>query len=132
MENVKVDIFFVKTDNIPNLYAYEVELTPLSEEKKREEMNKILNALPYYLRRQLGHWARDGNFIISDVKANDEELKNILQELRENEKFQLGKKRGAEFYFVEVIKSGAPRIYSEKKGNMGKDKRKRGLPFNYE
>ncbi len=85
---MKVDIFFVKTDSITNLYAYEVELTPMSEEKKREEMNKILNALPYYLRRQLGHWARDGNFIISDVEVKDEELKNILQELRENEKFQ--------------------------------------------
>jgi hypothetical protein len=86
MRDVKVDIFFVKTDSIRNLYAYEVELTPLSEEKKREEMNKILNALPYYLRRRGGHWARDGNFIISDVEMNDEELKNILQELRENEK----------------------------------------------
>jgi hypothetical protein len=88
MGDVKVDIFFVKTDSIPNLYAYEVELTTMSEEKKREEMNKILNALPYYLRRRRGHWARDGNFIISDVEMNDEELKNILQELRENEKFQ--------------------------------------------
>jgi len=88
MEDVKVDIFFVKTDSITNLYAYEVELTTLSEEKKREEMNKILNALPYYLRRRGGYWARDGNFIISDVEVNDEELKNILQELRENEKFQ--------------------------------------------
>jgi hypothetical protein len=88
MENVKVDIFFVKTDSITNLYAYEVELTPLSEEKKREEMNKILNALPYYLRRQRGHWARDGNFIISDVEVNDEELENILQQLKENDKFQ--------------------------------------------
>ena len=87
MENVKVDIFFVKTESIPTLYAYEVELTPLSEEKKREEMNKILNALPYYLRRRGGHWARNGNFIISDVEVNDEELENILQELRENEKF---------------------------------------------
>jgi|GEM_PF-1097331 len=88
MENVKVDIFFVKTDSIKNLYAYEVELTPLSEEKKREEMNKILNALPYHLRKRGGHWARDGNFIISDVEVNDEELKNILQELRGNKKFQ--------------------------------------------
>jgi hypothetical protein len=87
VENAKVDIFFVKTDSIQNLYAYEVELTPMSEEKKREEMNKILNALPYYLRRRGGHWARDENFIISD-EMNDEELKNILQELRENEKFQ--------------------------------------------
>lgn len=89
MENVKVDIFFVKTDNITNLYAYEVELTTMSEEKKREETNKILNALPYHLRRiRVGHWARDGNFIISDVEVNDEELKNILRELRENEKFR--------------------------------------------
>lgn len=88
MENVKVDIFFVKTDSIPNLYAYEVELTPMSEEKKREEMNQILNALPYYLRKRGGHWARDGNFIISDVEVDDEELKNILRELRENEKFK--------------------------------------------
>jgi len=89
MENVKVDIFFVKTDNITNLYAYEVELTTMSEEKKREEMNKILNALPYHLRRIRGeHWARDRNFIISDVEVNDEELKNILRELRENEKFR--------------------------------------------
>ncbi|MFZ8832779.1 MAG: Piwi domain-containing protein, partial [Candidatus Caldipriscus sp.] len=88
MENVKVDIFFVKTDSITNLYAYEVELTPMSEEKKREEMNQILNALPYYLRRRGGHWARDRNFIISDVEVNDEELKNILQELRGNKKFQ--------------------------------------------
>jgi hypothetical protein len=88
VENVKVDIFFVKTDSIPNLYAYEVELTPMSEEKKREEMNKILNALPYYLRRRGGHWARDGNFIISDVEVDDEEIKNILRELRENDKFK--------------------------------------------
>jgi hypothetical protein len=88
VKNVKVDIFFVKTDSITNLYAYEVELTPLSEENKGEEMNKILNALPYYLRRRGGHWARDGNFIISDVMMNDEELKNILQELKGNEKFQ--------------------------------------------
>jgi hypothetical protein len=89
MENVKVDIFFVKTDNITNLYAYEVELTTMSEEKKREETNKILNALPYHLRRIRGeHWARDRNFIISDVEVNDEELKNILRELRENEKFR--------------------------------------------
>jgi hypothetical protein len=88
MENVKADIFFVKTDSIPNLCAYEVEITTMSEEKKREEMNKILNALPYYLRRRGGHWARDGNFIISDVEMKDEELKNIIQELRENEKFQ--------------------------------------------
>jgi hypothetical protein len=88
MENVKADIFFVKTDSITNLYAYEVELTTISEEKKGEEMNKILNAIPYYLRRRGGHWARDGNFIISDVEMDDEELKNILQELRENEKFR--------------------------------------------
>jgi hypothetical protein len=88
MENVKVDIFFVKTDSITNLYAYKVELTTISEEKKGEEMNKILNALPYYLRRRGGHWARDGNFIISDVEMDDEELKNILQELRGNEKFR--------------------------------------------
>ncbi|MFZ8832624.1 MAG: Piwi domain-containing protein [Candidatus Caldipriscus sp.] len=88
MENVKVDIFFVKTDSIKNLYAYEVELTPISEEKKGEEMNKILNDLPYYLRRQGGHWARDRNFIISDVEVDEEELKNILQELRGNKKFQ--------------------------------------------
>ena len=88
MENVKVDIFFVKTDSITNLYAYEVELTPLSEEKKGEEMNKILNAMPYYLRKRGGHWARDGNFIISDVEVDDEELKNILQEIKGNEKFQ--------------------------------------------
>ena len=120
MEDVKADIFFVKTDSITNLYAYEVELTPMSEERKGEEMNKILNALPYYLRKRGGHWARDGNFIISDVEVNDEELKNILQELKGNEKFQLGKKRGAEFYLVEVIKSGAPRIYSEKKGTWVK------------
>ncbi len=93
MGNVKVDIFFVKTDNITNLYAYEVELTTMREEKKREEKNKILNALPYHLRRMRGgHWARDGNFTISDVEVNDEEIKNILQELRENEKFQLGEK----------------------------------------
>jgi hypothetical protein len=85
---MKVDIFFVKTDSIQNLYAYEVELTPMSEEKKREEINKILNALPYHLRRRGGHWARDGNFIISDVEVKDEEIKNILQELKENEKFQ--------------------------------------------
>jgi hypothetical protein len=90
MENVKVDIFFVKTDNITNLYAYEVELTTMSEEKKREEMNKILNALPYHLRRiRGGHWARDGNFIISDVEVKDEEIKNILKELGGNEKFKL-------------------------------------------
>jgi hypothetical protein len=38
MQNVKIDIFFVKTDSITNLYAYEVELTPMSEEKKGEEM----------------------------------------------------------------------------------------------
>jgi hypothetical protein len=88
MEDVTVDIFFVKTDSIRNLYAYEVELTTMSEEKKGEEMNKILNALPYYLRRRGGHWARDGNFIISDVEMNDKELKNILRELRENEKFK--------------------------------------------
>ena len=88
MENVKVDIFFVKTDSITNLYAYEVELTPINEEKKGEEMNRILNALPYYLRRWGGHWARDGNFIISDVEVDEEELKNILQELRGNKKFQ--------------------------------------------
>jgi Uncharacterized protein containing piwi/argonaute domain len=88
MENVKVDIFFVKTDSITNLYAYKVELTTISEEKKGEEMNKILNALPYYLRRRGGHWARDGNFIISDVEMDDEEIKNILRELRENEKFR--------------------------------------------
>jgi len=89
MENVKVDIFFVKTESIPTLYAYEVELTTMSEEKKREETNKILNALPYHLRRiRVGHWARDRNFIISDVEVNDEELKNILRELRENEKFR--------------------------------------------
>jgi lipopolysaccharide export LptBFGC system permease protein LptF len=120
VENVKVDIFFVKTDNIPNLYAYEIELAPMSEEKKREEMNKILNALPYYLRRRGRHWARDGNFIISDVEVNDEEFKNILQELKGNEKFQLEKNLGAKFYLVEVIKSGAPRIYSEKKGTWVK------------
>jgi hypothetical protein len=78
----------VKTDSIPNLYAYEVELTPMSEEKKGEEMNRILNALPYYLRKWGGYWARDENFIISDVEVDDEELKNILQELRGNEKFQ--------------------------------------------
>lgn len=90
MENINVDIFFVKTDNITNLYAYEVELSTMSEEKKREEMNKILNALPYHLRRiRDGHWARDGNFIISDVEVNDEELKNILKELGGNEKFKL-------------------------------------------
>jgi hypothetical protein len=90
MENVKIDIFFVKTDSITNLYAYEVELTTMSEEKKREEMNKILNALPYHLRRiRGGHWARDGNFIISEVEVNDEELKNILKELGGNEKFKL-------------------------------------------
>jgi hypothetical protein len=90
MKDGKVDIFFVKTDNITNLYAYEVELTTMSEEKKREEMNKILNALPYHLRRiRGGHWTRDGNFIISDVEVNDEELKNILKELGGNEKFKL-------------------------------------------
>jgi len=88
MQNVKIDIFFVKTDSITNLYAYEVELTPPSEEKRMEEMNIILNALPYYLRKRGGHWARDRNFIISDVEVNDEELKNILQELRGNKKFQ--------------------------------------------
>ncbi|MFZ8832807.1 MAG: Piwi domain-containing protein, partial [Candidatus Caldipriscus sp.] len=98
MENVKVDIFFLKTDSITNLYAYEIELTPMSEEKKREEMNKILNALPYYLRRWRGHWARDGNFIISDVEVDDEELKNILRELKENKK--LNKK----FKFLKEIR----------------------------
>jgi len=43
---------------------------------------------------------RDGRFPQDEIK--------VLKEMRE--------KHGAEFYLVEVIKSGAPRIYSEKKG----------------
>jgi len=34
-KNVKVDIFFVKTESIPTLYAYEVELTPAERGKEK-------------------------------------------------------------------------------------------------
>jgi argonaute-like protein implicated in RNA metabolism and viral defense len=43
---------------------------------------------------------RDGRFPQDEIK--------VLKEM--------GEKLGAKFYLVEVIKSGAPRIYSEKKG----------------
>jgi argonaute-like protein implicated in RNA metabolism and viral defense len=49
---------------------------------------------------------RDGEFPQDEIK--------VLKEM--------GEKLGAKFYLVEVIKSGAPRIYSEKKGTWVKIK----------
>jgi argonaute-like protein implicated in RNA metabolism and viral defense len=79
------------------LLKYKLTTSQLeSETIPREILDNLLGDLK--VKKVVIH--RDGRFPQDEIK--------VLKEL--------GEKLGAKFYLVEVIKSGAPRIYSEKKG----------------